>query len=238
MLHRAIMTGCWNQTENIAYLWAEQRGLIVANEPVIRRYSVTQLQIILQHCAVSGIACSGHFLRSLAQNLTASRRNYPSVCLSVCRWLTTSFCRKPAWTDLGRFFISRFQLKMEKGTFSETSSALDPDTINSISATPTDTNSWKANSKIFCYFYSISSHFLQCYRLRKNVEDERTIKQQRPVIKLRTSLLYQLQVHFTKHVDSNPWLAINNLPATHWSASAGTLEMGRDPSILSVAQPK
>jgi hypothetical protein len=153
-----------------------------------------------------------------------------SVC--VCRWLTTSFCRRPAWTDLGRIFIFHFQLKMEKGTFSETSSALDPDTINSISVTPTNMNSWTAISKICSYFYFISSHFLPCYRLRKNTEDERTIKQQRPVIKARTSPPYKLQVHFTKHVDSNPWLASNTLPATQWCASAGTFEMGRDRPTL------
>ena len=82
--------------QNIAELWAEQRCLIVVNEPVIRRYSVwgpdgaTQLQIILQHCAVSGIACSGHFLLSQAQKFTEVRINYLSVlsvclpCLSVC----------------------------------------------------------------------------------------------------------------------------------------------------------
>ena len=179
----------------------QNRGLIVASEPVIRRYSVwgpdsaIQLQIILQNCAVSDVACSGHLLRSQAQKLTAFRRNYPSVCLSaclsVCSWLTTSFYRRPAWTDIGRFFFSHFHLKMEKGTFSEMSSALDPATINSISATPTDMNSWNANSKIFSYFYFISSHFLQCYRLHKNTEDESTIKQKRPVIKSHTSPLYK-----------------------------------------------
>lgn len=154
------MAGCWNQTENIAELWAEQRGLIVVNETVIRRYSVwgpdsvTQLQIILQHCAVSDIASSGHFFffPPPCLMLKSSQHFEEIICLSVCRWLTPNFCRRPAWTDLGRF-ISRFQMKMEKGTFSETSSALDPDTINSISVTPADTNSWNTNSKICSFFF-------------------------------------------------------------------------------------
>jgi hypothetical protein len=82
------MAGCWNRTENKAELWAEQRGLIVVNEPVIRRYSVwgpdsvTQLQIILQHCAVSGIACSGHFFCCL--RLKSSQHFEDIICPSVC----------------------------------------------------------------------------------------------------------------------------------------------------------
>jgi hypothetical protein len=88
MLHRETMAGCWN----IAQLWAEHRGLTVANEPVIRRYSawgpdsVTQLQIILLHCAVSGIAFYEYFFRSQALKLTAFRRIYPAVCLSICQY--------------------------------------------------------------------------------------------------------------------------------------------------------
>jgi hypothetical protein len=80
------VAGFWNQTENIAELWAEQRGLIVANETVIRRYSVwgpdsvTQFQIILQHCAVSGIACSGRFC---GLRLKSSQRFEEIIRLSV-----------------------------------------------------------------------------------------------------------------------------------------------------------
>jgi hypothetical protein len=90
------MAGCWNQSENIAELWAEQSGLIVATEPVIRRYSVwgpdsvTQLQIILQFCAVSGIACSGHFAVSSSKAHSGSKKLL--VCVCVCLFVCVCVC--------------------------------------------------------------------------------------------------------------------------------------------------